>query len=813
MFAKPSFRCVALLIPLSLCLAGKPCAALAGNNVALGKPYTMSPAPNYRHCTDAGDATQLTDGKHAKNWTDKAMVGWQVRKGKATVIIDLGKVHAIDQIAIRAATGMYASVAFPKAALAFVSEDGKQFYYCSNVMVESPQEGLGAVGLYRFVSPPLKTKGRYVKLLIVAGSAFTFVDEIEVLEDDRSTAHITYDPTKAEKNFKLDDLLLKEKRLARQRIRLLRDLDVVVKKLEPLETGLKQKLAQRAEALREQIRSIRNVVKWNLPAGPPYTPLHREVFALHRDVGVAILPGRAFVVWPANPWVPIKPMVLPTGKESPPGWDLKLLGNEYEPIAFNVTNLGAKNLPVDVDAKSLPAAVVHEAVFVEATGQQMINDALPKAKQAAGGLPRVVVPPGITKQIWVVLNTANAKAGIHKGSVRLKVGTQLRNLAVRLQVLPLRIADKKHINTYSWAYLDWPILIGHEREAYADLRSHYQNTVVVKFTHLPKVKLDKNGKVLPLDFSQLDRQLDWQPDAQMYLLWLGFDHPNYLGFTNMLNHRNRARTWAPQFKSYIRQLVKHLKSKGIGYDRFALYLVDEPGDDLVGADAPFLDIVVGIKQMDPHILTYLDYCPSTDQTIPIVAAAYDILCPAMTRVESQGRAEIYRKTGKRIWSYQCSGPSNKMYCPLGYYRRQLWSAWNAGFTGAGFWAYADTGWGNEKTPNRSAWDDMDTAGGDYAVVYESPTGPVSSRRWEAWREGVEDYEYFWLLRDKLEKAVKSGRSGPAVVQARRVLAEAPTMLLKVSKQVHANRPSPSKVAAAVTKARREILDALIALGK
>ena len=55
----------------------------------------------------------------------------------------------------------------------------------------------------------------------------------------------------------------------------------------------------------------------------------------------------------------------------------------------------------------------------------------------------------------------------------------------------------------------------------------------------------------------------------------------------------------------------------------------------------------------------------------------------MNSVEDKGWTEAYLKTGKRVWSYRCSGPANKRFSPLAYYRRQLWSAWNAGFTGAG----------------------------------------------------------------------------------------------------------------------------------
>lgn len=32
-----------------------------GKNLALGRPYTLSPRPDYAHCTDPGDATQLAE--------------------------------------------------------------------------------------------------------------------------------------------------------------------------------------------------------------------------------------------------------------------------------------------------------------------------------------------------------------------------------------------------------------------------------------------------------------------------------------------------------------------------------------------------------------------------------------------------------------------------------------------------------------------------------------------------------------------------------------------------------------------------------
>jgi hypothetical protein len=770
----------------------------AADNLAANRPYTMDQKPDYNYCTGDSDITDLTDGKHISSWTEQGMVGWLYKK-RATVTIDLGQVYPVGTIAVRCATGTYASVTFPKAALVFASVDGKDFYYLGNAMTEAANEGEGVAGMHRFLSPGFIGKGRYVKIIFVPAGAFIFCDEIEVLRGGHNVSDVSYHPSALESNLKLDELIGEQKSLARERNRLTYDLNTVVSRIEKLNKTKAEKFSKQAEDLRQRILEIKQAKEWDFPAGPPYTPLHREVFELHQKVASAMIPGQSFIIWKADPWLPIKPTDLPQAGVKMPEWDLRLLGNEYEPMAFNLTNLSAKDLTIHTQLIGLPVTVdIHESVFVEAAGQTMINDALPKRM-------KVVVPPGMTKQIWVNINTAKTEPGSHSGAVTVSVNDQKIKMPVELEVLPIQIAEKKHINTYSWAYMTWKILVGYEKEAYADLKAHYQNTFVIVWFNMPKVKLDDKGKLLPLDFTKLDKELELQPGADMYLLWLGFDFPNGLGFTNMLDHKNRSKTWAPQLKAYIRQIVQHLKEKGIGYDRFAFYLVDEPGDDLVGADAPFLDIVVGIKQMDANILTYIDYCPSTLQTIPIVGAGYDILCPQMSYESGlPGMLDAFRKTGKRLWSYECSGPGNKLYSATGYYRYQIWNAWHHKFSGAGFWAYADTA-------NTSAWDDMD-AHGDWAVVYESTTGPVSSRRWEAWREGVEDYEYFWLLRDRINRAKQAGQSGAAVTKAEKILANGSKQLVEVSKRAGNKAGAGEKdISNAMTKIRREVLEALVNL--
>ncbi len=94
-----------------------------GRNLALHKPYSYSPAPGYDLCTDPDDVVQLTDGVYTKGhfWSQKSTVGWLRQNPQVT--IDLGRVEAIDGMAISVAGGGWAGVMFPVEFRFYVSDD------------------------------------------------------------------------------------------------------------------------------------------------------------------------------------------------------------------------------------------------------------------------------------------------------------------------------------------------------------------------------------------------------------------------------------------------------------------------------------------------------------------------------------------------------------------------------------------------------------------------------------------------------------------------------------------------------------------
>jgi hypothetical protein len=238
------------------------------------------------------------------------------------------------------------------------------------------------------------------------------------------------------------------------------------------------------------------------------------------------------------------------------------------------------------------------------------------------------------------------------------------------------------------------------------------------------------------------------------------------------------------FASYVKQLQEHLRRKG--WLRMAyVYWFDEPQP----RDYEFVrNGMMRLKRAAPELQRMLTERPGA----ATLNGAVDIWCP-ITPNYDHTKAQRRRAEGERFWWYVCCGPKAP-FCtlfidhPATDLRIWLWQTWQRGIVGnlvweSNYWTssnaypdrpqnpYADPmGYvSSESLPRgtRQYW-----GNGDGRFVYPplsaavpgaSGTGPVieppvSSIRWEMLREGIEDYEYLYLLRERL--AARRGMLSP-----------------------------------------------------
>ncbi|MCP5064915.1 MAG: DUF4091 domain-containing protein [Ignavibacteriae bacterium] len=108
--------------------------------------------------------------------------------------------------------------------------------------------------------------------------------------------------------------------------------------------------------------------------------------------------------------------------------------------------------------------------------------------------------------------------------------------------------------------------------------------------------------------------------------------------------------------------------------------------------------------------------------------------------------DVMRNHGALLWSYNCTYTSAR---PVGAnikninlfyeYRTAALFALKIGSTGIGYWAY--------KAGSENQWSRNKL---EYSLVYPGRTKNVTSRRWEAVREGIEDYRILSALHKYLD---------------------------------------------------------------
>ncbi|NMD85042.1 DUF4091 domain-containing protein [Victivallis vadensis] len=181
--------------------------------------------------------------------------------------------------------------------------------------------------------------------------------------------------------------------------------------------------------------------------------------------------------------------------------------------------------------------------------------------------------------------------------------------------------------------------------------------------------------------------------------------------------------------------------------------------------------------------------------------SWDWFCP-LTPVFEATLSEIReaRSQGKKVWWYICCAPG-KPYpnifvdSPL-LEIRLLMGAMTAKFRPDGFLYYETTHWrlngrqlplGDEVFTawNCASWD---STYGDGLLFYRGPDEiPLPSIRAEGFRDGLEDYAYYEILRGKAEAVRKTGKGGTWLLKAEEALRIPETLVKSLS--VHTSEPA------------------------
>ncbi|HUW60687.1 MAG TPA: PQQ-binding-like beta-propeller repeat protein [Candidatus Bathyarchaeia archaeon] len=478
--------------------------------------------------------------------------------------------------------------------------------------------------------------------------------------------------------------------------------------------------------------------------------------------------------WPlrlvkANPWAPFGGFdEIREGRLQEGQLEIEAFNNETEDTALNIFNLDMTHLEarVEIDpivlrdsADTKPclprdAITLHEVVAVPTQMLDMSADVLPVMNSGY-----VMQLPGWhARQLWLKVDTHALSPGTWDTTLRirtLEMESKQFTMPLTITVWPAALPEKRALNHCNWGYVyRTDRMKDLEDESLADRIAHGNNVFVT--TLVPQAEYNDAGEIVgAIDFTQHDAFVQkYAPHGMILFHSLG-------GLRGPGDITSDAAKKA--YVAWLRAWVAHLQEMGIDYSQYAMYPVDEPGLNEGLVDL-YLNFAKLAREADPKILMYTDPVDRIREEELVEMLPYvDIWCPNRTGFflgKNEDKLQIIYDSGKPVWTYACADNA-KHQSPLGYYRCQSWAAWAFNLKGIGFWSYCTSGADPWYKPDGTL---------DYLLVYPGD-GVVISKRWEAVRDGMEDYDMLLALRSATEKAAAANRAPEAIKEAQTLLGE------------------------------------------
>ncbi len=503
-----------------------------------------------------------------------------------------------------------------------------------------------------------------------------------------------------------------------------------------------------------------------------------------------------FVLWAADPMVK-----LPRDSRPPEGVpkrvELQCARNEYEPAQLALTaTRDVQNVTVRI------GTIVHENStytlprenatwnFVGFVRVEKNTTGTPRSElicEAPADVPDPLLPDrtisvaaGQTQPIWLTIHVPeDAPAGEYAGTVTVAADGEEASLPIKLRVWPFPVPHERHLFYTNWFNYRqvckfhgvefasdefWPVL-----EAYARaMAAHRQNVLWVPLS-LIKTLREPDG-TLSFDYANLDRWIEICERHgladRIELTHLG--HHGEGGWSSKdivlrdIAATDRAtgkpvtipaREALPEF---LAALQEHLDERG-WLERAVIHIADEPSQHNI---ASWRQASAFVHKCAPR-LKRIDAIEA-----PGFEGMLEVWVPKLNLLRNWH--DSYRKAqeaGAEMWLYTCLHPT-------GYYPNRFtdypliktrilhWLNWRYALSGYLHWGLC--AWSDEPYETASSGR---LPPGDGWIIYPGRDGPVSSIRWEMVREGLEDYEYLWLLAERRRQVKQQLGAGAEAINA------------------------------------------------
>ena len=482
---------------------------------------------------------------------------------------------------------------------------------------------------------------------------------------------------------------------------------------------------------------------------------------------------RGYAVWTESSMRRVLPSAPPpdlaAAMRNHPGAEIRLAGDEYE--SFQVLIRNGADQPIrdvtvelgDLTASSGPAKIGAANIQWHQVGYFRLEKLRPHPAdpEAVAGwwpdallpVPRFDVAPRFAQAVWVTVHAPpGTPAGMYRGKIVFRPRQQPPvEVQVTAEVYGFSLPQRGHLKT-AFALMDGFLERLYGKPQSADVRRKFGDFVLAH-------------RLNPDDISRTEPPV---VDDLVHYKDRGLNAFNVL---NMVQPRGNS-TWVcfspltaytPEFKrqliARLDPAVEELRRQGLE-DRAYIYTFDERGEEYYPVMREYFGMV---KQRYPKVHTL------TTAQVPLVPEkmrelGVDWACPLTPGYDFQA-AEKCRAAGLGVWAYVCMGPGYPYANwladhPLIEARVIGWQAYEQKMDGLLYWGLNIWDRANNERkidPRRGPLLDFsfttggecDWLHGDGVLLYPGLEGPIGSIRLANLRDAMEDYEYLWLLGQKL----------------------------------------------------------------
>ncbi len=649
--------------------------------------------------------------------------------------IDLGKVQPIAAIRLHSDRPDYAC----EGLLVLGSRDGEKWFKITDLATPE-HKSVQDNGRLVYSDNNIRTSAKLLKFVLMRRNLPTtfFFDELEVLAAQSEWKPEQYVETPiADVKVAVEDALT----VIGARNRLRKDADALRGVLKDSPT----KLAA-LEQLAKEFSKVEVPAAVIFSSRFPQNKAHAELFRLY----AAHLSAKGTP--PLSVWSPYR-YVFPNTFMEP--------ANNFNGLEFNMLQDMTRSALVQM-LNSTDGPMIVNCSF---DGPQEVLDALELSwlpwTDTAEGIPvstillpmpqkgKVELLPGLMVRLWLNVDSSKLKEGTY--NIIWNIGDKKHPVRINVAKRPpvkQRPPTEPCLLVGSWDYTDTMPKFGLTDDNLASAvalmdKMHINVPWNSNSIDIPKPEdFDEKGNFIgKIDSGLFETWLKNRPDKPMYCCFINAEADVRV---NIGGRKLGSDMFMACATSWIRAWDKRMQKLGMTPGSVQWLLVDEVTTDRKA------EIQVAwsraFKAANPKVLRNWN-----DPLIDVKQEKYkemldlvDSLCVPHGIEFSADDWKVYQeyqKSGKKLWSYLCNGPS-RLFDPFSYYKMHGVSAWMHGIVGIGFWSFGDSGSAKPFNEYTLHWAIFTPACLDKNKVY-------STLALEALREGIEDNEILRTLEERL----------------------------------------------------------------